>query len=53
VIELGFSRCILETGYNQPEAIALYKKCGYQITENYGQYIGVKNSICFEKILQP
>ena len=50
-LELGFSKCILETGYNQPEAIALYKKCDYKIIENYGQYRGVKNSICFEKIL--
>jgi GNAT superfamily N-acetyltransferase len=47
--ELGFSSCILETGFNQPEAIALYKKSGYQIIENYGQYKGVENSICFEK----
>lgn len=50
-LELGFSKCILETGYNQPEGIALYKKCDYKIIENYGQYRGVKNSICFEKIL--
>lgn len=49
--ELGVSKCILETGYNQPEAIALYKKCGYEIFENYGQYRGVKNSICFKKTL--
>ena len=49
--ELGFSKCVLETGYNQPEAITLYKKCGYQITENYGQYEGVENSVCFEKQL--
>jgi GNAT superfamily N-acetyltransferase len=49
--ELGFSKCILETGHNQPEALALYKKCGYQIIENYGQYKGVENSVCFEKIL--
>lgn len=47
--ELGFARCVLETGYNQPEAIALYKSCGYQIFENYGQYKGVENSVCFEK----
>lgn len=47
--ELGFSSCILETGYNQPEAIALYKKCGYHIVENYGQYKGVANSVCFKK----
>lgn len=49
--ELGYYKCILETGNNQPEAIALYKKCGYQITANYGQYKGVENSVCFEKLL--
>lgn len=47
--ELGYRRCVLETGKKQPEAIGLYKKSGYQITANYGQYIGVENSICFEK----
>lgn len=49
--ELGFKRCMLETGKRQAEAIALYKKNGYQVTENYGQYIGVANSVCFEKVL--
>lgn len=49
--ELGFTSCVLETGKKQPEAIALYGKCGYTITPNYGQYIGVDNSICFKKQL--
>ncbi|SKB71788.1 GNAT family N-acetyltransferase [Dyadobacter psychrophilus] len=49
--ELGFQRCVLETGKRQAEAIALYKKNGYQIIENYGQYIGVANSVCFEKVI--
>ena len=47
--ELGASRTVLETGKKQPEAIALYTKCGYRIIPNYGQYTGVENSICFEK----
>lgn len=47
--DLGFENLILETGINQPEAIALYKKCGYQIIENYGQYQGVETSLCFKK----
>jgi putative acetyltransferase len=47
--KLGYSRCILETGYKQPEALALYKKSGYSIIPNYGQYVGVANSVCFEK----
>jgi GNAT superfamily N-acetyltransferase len=49
--ELGFSKCILETGLKQPEAIALYKKNNYEITPNYGQYIGIDNSVCFTKDL--
>ncbi len=48
---LGYTRCVLETGKRQPEAIRLYEKCGYQIIPNYGQYIGVENSVCFEKML--
>ena len=50
--ELNYSQTILETGVNQPEAIALYKKLGYVITENYGQYVGVENSICMKKVLK-
>ncbi len=49
--ELGFERCILETGKKQPEAIRLYEKSGYRIIPNYGQYAGVENSVCMEKIL--
>ena len=49
--ELSYSRCVLETGKKQPEAIELYKKNGYAIIPNYGQYMGVENSVCFEKIL--
>ena len=49
--ELLFAKCILETGKKQPEAIALYKKNGYTLIPNYGQYAGVENSVCFEKEL--
>jgi len=48
---LGYHKCVLETGKRQQEAIALYQKNGYQIIPNYGQYIGVDNSVCFEKKL--
>ena len=47
--ELENTRCILETGKRQPEAIALYEKNGYRRISNYGQYQGIKNSVCFEK----
>jgi putative acetyltransferase len=50
-IELSFNKCVLETGRKQSEAIALYKKSGYRITPNYGQYSGIENSVCFEKEL--
>ena len=51
-IELGIKKCILETGNkNQPEAVALYHKQGYEVIENYGQYAGVEGSICFGKEL--
>lgn len=49
--DLGYERCVLETGKKQPAAIQLYLKNQYQITANYGQYIGVENSVCFEKKL--
>ncbi|HKO79343.1 MAG TPA: GNAT family N-acetyltransferase [Chitinophagaceae bacterium] len=47
--ELSYKKCILETGKRQPEAIELYKKNGYRIIPNYGQYAGIENSVCFEK----
>ena len=47
--ELSFEKCILETGKRQPEAIALYKKNGYKLIPNYGQYAEIENSLCFEK----
>lgn len=49
--ELGYKRCVLETGINQPEAIRLYFKSGYQRIPNYGQYAGVEKSYCFGKSL--
>ncbi len=51
IVELGFSKAVLETGIKQPEAIALYKKNGYQVISSYGQYKNVANSVCFEKVL--
>ncbi len=51
-IELGYKKCILETGDIMPDAIALYKKNGYQSIPNYGQYVNVASSVCFEKRLK-
>ncbi len=49
--ELGYKKCILETGKKQPEAIRLYEKSGYKRIPNYGQYSGVENSVCYEKAI--
>ncbi|SHL48210.1 GNAT family N-acetyltransferase [Chryseobacterium polytrichastri] len=49
--EMGYKKCVLETGIKQPEAIALYEKSGYQRIPNYGQYMGIDNSVCYEKRL--
>lgn len=50
--ELKYQKCILETGKRQPEAISLYQKNNYIIIPNFGQYKGVENSVCFEKVLK-
>ncbi|MBC3847251.1 GNAT family N-acetyltransferase [Winogradskyella echinorum] len=50
--ELNYSSCVLETGIRQVEAVQFYKKNLYNIIPNYGQYIGVENSLCFEKFLK-
>lgn len=52
-VELGYTYSVLETGKRQPEAIALYTKNGYRPITNYGQYIGIENSVCFRKELIP
>lgn len=49
--ELKFDSCILETGKRQDEAIRLYRKMDYKVIENYGQYSGVENSVCMQKLL--
>ncbi len=50
-VELGYSRSVLETGRRMPDAINLYEKNGYTSIPNYGQYVGIENSVCFEKKL--
>ena len=50
-VELGYKMAILETGKNQPEAIALYHKNNYHLIDNYGQYQKMELSVCFEKNL--
>jgi GNAT superfamily N-acetyltransferase len=50
--EMLYAKFVLETGKKQPEAIALYQKNGYKLIPNYGQYVAVENSVCFEKKLR-
>lgn len=47
--ECGYDNFILETSPKLESAIALYKKSGYHLIPNFGQYIGVENSICMKK----
>lgn len=50
--ELGYQKCILETGKRQKEAVAFYQKLNYEIIPNFGQYKNVENSVCFEKVIK-
>ena len=49
--EKGFTKCVLETGNRQVEAIKFYKKAGYKSIPNYGQYTHMEDSNCFEKLV--
>lgn len=49
--EVDYKYTILETGVNQPEAIALYKKQDYAIIPNYPPYDVMDNSVCMKKKL--
>ncbi|GAA4163932.1 hypothetical protein GCM10022286_25090 [Gryllotalpicola daejeonensis] len=48
----GASRLVLQTGIKQPEAIALYKKLGYEPIAEYGPYVGkVPEGLYFARAL--
>ncbi|OWP85092.1 GNAT family N-acetyltransferase [Flavobacterium davisii] len=47
--EYGYHNFILETSPKLENAIALYTKSGYNLIPNFGQYIGIENSICMKK----
>jgi len=51
-VEEGNTKAVLETGVRQVEAIRLYTVAGYSLTENYGQYVGMEDSICYRKDLK-
>jgi len=45
----GFRTIVLETGYRQPEAIALYEAEAYLPIPRYGEYVHCPNSRCYAK----
>jgi putative acetyltransferase len=47
--EHGCSQFALETGHLQPEAIALYARCGYQRSGPFGEYAEDPNSVFMRK----
>lgn len=49
--EDGYQIVRLQTGINQPEAIALYEKYGYERIHTYGEYTQTEVSVCYEKPL--
>jgi len=51
-IEEGNTAAVLETGHRQVEAVRLYTIAEYSLTENYGQYVGMEESICYRKELK-
>jgi ribosomal protein S18 acetylase RimI-like enzyme len=48
---MGLHTLRLETGDDQPEALALYRRLGYRRIPNFGEYIGDPLSVCMEKTL--
>jgi putative acetyltransferase len=49
--ELKYKEVLVETGKNMIAPINLYKKYGYKIIDNYGEYVNVDNSLCMKKII--
>lgn len=49
--EKGFKYFIPESGEPLVAAMALYRKIGYKVIPNYGQYIDMEESVCMKKKL--
>ncbi|CAD0223463.1 GNAT family N-acetyltransferase [Chryseobacterium sp. D764] len=49
--ELNFEKAVLETSQDLKSAISVYEKNGFYRIPNYGQYIGIEQSVCYEKEL--
>lgn len=48
----GYQYLILESGEPLVAAMALYRKIGFEVIPNYGQYVGMSDSICMRKKLE-
>jgi GNAT superfamily N-acetyltransferase len=48
---LGWTHLRLETGDRQPDAVAFYRRHGYERIPNFGAYAGSAISLCFEREL--
>ncbi len=44
---LGLEQLVLETGDAQPEAVALYRSCGWAEIPSYGEWRDSPRSLCF------
>ena len=51
--DASYTRIILETGTEQPEAIALYQSSGYTAIPGFGHYKDSPHNRCFAKPLGP
>lgn len=49
--QLGYTTVRLETGTQQPEAMAFYERMGYTRIDCYERWSGYPLSVCFEKTL--
>ena len=47
----GCTRAVLETGAQMPGAVAFYKRQGYRVVPNYGDFVGDELCVCMEKTL--
>lgn len=49
--ELGFTRCVLETGVRQPDALRFYAKMGYTRVDAFPPYVGNTLSVCLGRAI--
>jgi ribosomal protein S18 acetylase RimI-like enzyme len=47
----GWTRLRLETGDRQPDAVAFYRRHGFERIANFGSYADSDSSLCFEREL--